>query len=398
MARRPKGLRARGPYGPDARGRYRVELAGPGARARLAASTGGRAGGQGGPAAAAADAPAIYHLTSKTAAEELRKRLDDLVAKVLGRTLEQAITGFLADLRAQELDETTVDDGEVRLRMLERAGVTHVDELRRRHVEALLAGEYSKRRPGMRRSVATRRGHLKWMRRFFEWAREEGLLRHDPTAGVKVKGRARRGKPQLTLVELHVLDLVCALDPSPEALAVHVLIWTGIRSEELRSLRWRDLSLRTEPAQLVVDESKTEAGRRRVVELPEVIGARLRSMGEGKALEDLVWPARLRGGRIGPHGRHWLIDHTRALCRKAKVREVTPHGLRGTTTTSAHEAGLPLRAIAALLGHANERVTLDSYSQADRRLVSLEAWRRRLEEERAAVEETAPDAAEESGE
>lgn len=52
----------------------------------------------------------------------------------------------------------------------------------------------------------------------------------------------------------------------------------------------------------------------------------------------------------------------RALCTAAKVRQITPHGLRHTSATLLLSAGVPAHVVQRRLGHKRVEMTLNIYS------------------------------------
>lgn len=110
-------------------------------------------------------------------------------------------------------------------------------------------------------------------------------------------------------------------------------------------------------SQLIVDDerrllwspdSNTEAGRR-TLEVPDV----LRPL--------LVKQAAECSGRLSPHGRSWVLQNVKRLCRLAGVPEISAHGLRGMHATLATRAGSTAHEVARALGHTSPAVTQRHY-------------------------------------
>ena len=85
---------------------------------------------------------------------------------------------------------------------------------------------------------------------------------------------------------------------------------------------------------------------------------------EGKARDDLIWPAR-DGGYLGPPAgnKSWLsgaVDR----CHKADTTfpRVTAHALRHTAASLAISAGANVKVVQQMLGHASAAMTLDVYA------------------------------------
>lgn len=158
----------------------------------------------------------------------------------------------------------------------------------------------------------------------------------------------------------------------------HLLASTGMRRGEALGLRWADVDL--ERALLTIrqtavphngtmilqDATKTAAGRR-TVKLPPSMGMLLREH-RVRQLE-----VRMRSGRWEDHGlvfctRHGTPYHVeevrrrfRDLCHVAGVPYITVHGIRHTVATALLGAGVPVKVVSGMLGHATSAITMDLY-------------------------------------
>lgn len=163
---------------------------------------------------------------------------------------------------------------------------------------------------------------------------------------------------------------------------------TALRRGELLALRWQDVDLANGTVtvkgsltrvrypeegvtRLELTEPKTEASKRTIPLLPEVVRElkRLRKLQNeeklffGPTYQDngLVF-ATPTGGMIDPRTFHrW---HT-AVLRKAGLRHVRVHDLRHTVATIVLQAGENPENLRALLGHTRTSTTLDLYCHSD---------------------------------
>lgn len=269
---------------------------------------------------------------AKRVADEFRRQLElgDL-------SIEEAIEEYRQWLIKKGNKPSSITTTMHRLRPLESVGL--VANLRRRSIEKLLTG-----------SVDTRKNTLGQWRTFFRWCKQKGYLRRDPSEGVEVVGRRRRGKEQLTADEARRLVRLCSdmAGHDSGALATMLALLLGLRAGELANLRVRDIDVGG--TVLRVAHSKTAAGTRSLL-VPDMCRDALhlqrQGLGPGDALLGLT--------------RHGVLYHVKRLCREAGVPEVTAHGLRGTHATLATEAGITGPMVAAALGHANEGVTQRHY-------------------------------------
>lgn len=202
-------------------------------------------------------------------------------------------------------------------------------------------------------SVATVRSELATARRFFTWAARAG---HMPAVKVtaRVEGRANRGKPQLTEDEARRY-LAVALERGPIGVAAAIPLLMGLRGSEVVQRQVRDLD--RDGQVLWIRNAKTAAGDRRV-EIPEVIQGRLIDMADGQDPTDWLWPGR-EGRHLTRDGLLWAVKD---ICREAGVPVVPTHGLRGTHSTIAEDAGSTGHVVAATLGHTSPEVTGQHYT------------------------------------
>ncbi len=226
----------------------------------------------------------------------------------------------------------------------------------------------------------THRNELAEAKTFLTWCVRQDFLRANPLTTVAGIGKRRRGKDQLTVDEARQLAGV-AIDRArlgdQGALAVALLVYTGLRATELVNLRKRDLDdagrvVRVQPALGGIDHLKS-ASARRTVALPAALQDILRGV-----VKDLARDALIFAG----HWRDWPNEQTARLCALAGVPRVTAHGLRGGAATLATIATQDENVVARALGHSSPTTTRQHYIDPD----TLS----RLQQERTAQVLTAP--------
>jgi integrase/recombinase XerD len=208
------------------------------------------------------------------------------------------------------------------------------------------------------------------VRRLVRFLQSSGRLAGDPLEGL---GRARleRRLPRAVRAGELVLLLAAAAGEDPLALRdramLEVAFGAGLRASELVALPLAALDRRRGLLRV-----RGKGGRERLVPLGE------------PALDALdAWLARGRpalaraGGRAGdavflgrrgrPMTRQNLFARLRALALRAglSAREVSPHALRHGFATELLEGGADLRAVQAMLGHADLSTT-QIYTQVSR--------------------------------
>ncbi len=153
------------------------------------------------------------------------------------------------------------------------------------------------------------------------------------------------------------------------------LTFAGLRIGELCSLRWSDMDLAA--GWLRVEESKTDAGRRRVKlrgVLARELGA-VRGRHELAATDDYVFPTR-RGGRqsednIRSRVLRAAVDRANENLAKKRLPPLpgglTPHSLRRTFASVLYAIGEDPGVIMDEMGHTDPGLALRVYRQSMRR-------------------------------
>jgi integrase/recombinase XerC len=215
---------------------------------------------------------------------------------------------------------------------------------------------------------ATSRGRaLSAVRSLFRFACREGVLDHNPAAGVRApktpKHLPRHLRPGETEELMEARDGDDALALRDRAL-LELLYAAGLRVGELVSLDWRDLDLAARVLRVV-----GKGGKERMVPFGRPAAAALRgwlaawegvralAAEHGVAVDDDQEPVFLhhRGGRLSARSVRRVID--RATGEAGIAPGVHPHTLRHTFATHLLEGGADLRAIQELLGHSSLATT-----------------------------------------
>jgi integrase/recombinase XerD len=196
------------------------------------------------------------------------------------------------------------------------------------------------------------------LRQFFRFLKSERLCVADPTEDVDLPRFGLRLPTFLTVAEVDLL--LAAPDRRTDRGArdgamLETLYATGLRVSELVKLRLADINL--EAGYLV---TVGKGGKQRLVPLGEAAVAAIRSYVETArphflrprhgASPDAVFLTRL--GRRMTRQAFWKI--LGAYTRAAGIRkEISPHKLRHSFATHLVERGADLRAVQAMLGHAD---------------------------------------------
>ncbi|MGQ0508729.1 MAG: site-specific tyrosine recombinase XerD [Myxococcaceae bacterium] len=263
-----------------------------------------------------------------------------------GKTVE----AYAADLRGYFLD-------------LEKRQVGEIETLTREDVTKHLDGL---RQGGM--SLRSTARHLAALRGFHRFLVAEHLSPKDPTEDVETPRSAKKLPHFLTLGEVEQLLAVPEVtNPSGlrDSAMLETLYATGLRVSELVKLSVEDVNLQAGYL-LAFGKGKKE----RVVPLGKIAIERVTEyLAEAR-------PVLLRGREaralfVTPLGRgfsrqgFWKLIRRYAL--KAGIRKpLSPHKLRHSFATHLLERGADLRAVQAMLGHA-DLATTQIYTHVDRR-------------------------------
>lgn len=189
-----------------------------------------------------------------------------------------------------------------------------------------------------------------------------------------------------------------------------IMLWTGMRVGEITGLRWCDIDLeeeiinvnhtlvyystRTEAGQIfAINTTKTKAGERTIPMLPIVKEAFLmekkyqeecgiKSVAVVDGYRDFIFVNRFGNvqyqGTLNKALRRIIRDCNFEVLDKEHEEDVvilpkfSNHSLRHTFTTRMCEAGVNIKAMQEILGHADAETTMDIYAEATKDLKKSE--------------------------
>lgn len=204
-----------------------------------------------------------------------------------------------------------------------------------------------------------------------------GLIPHNPTKAVRPPRATRTEAQHYDEVDVTKLLSVLATEPFRFRVLVTVALTTGARRGEIVALRWEDIDWERgqiricRAAYLVAGQKQgiksTKTGQVRVVPLVEpakslLVEWRTAQRNEREALpvwcgEEFIFTE--------PTGNWTRVDNVTkrwtAFLGDRKLPAIPFHGLRHTAASVLLGNGLPVRAVAGLLGHAQASTTLNIY-------------------------------------
>lgn len=288
-------------------------------------------------------------------------------------------TRWLPALGSEELAESTIEAYRNHVeRIVPAIGAVPLQRLNRNDVAMMAARLATEVRPktGRPLSAATRRGLLGVLQHALDDAVKAGLLYVNVAAGVT--------KPKVRRPEMHTwsaAELAAFLHATCEdrmAPLWHLLALTGLRRGEALGLKWSDvdfdhgrlaLQRQRKIVRYKVVETPLKTDKPRAVSLDADTTAVLQRQSRQQLDDAAEWAAAWTGdGHVFTRedGAPWHPDRVRVLFQQAVKATGAPrirmHDLRHTWATLALRAGVHPKVVQERLGHANIRITLDTYS------------------------------------
>ncbi|MFY1707869.1 tyrosine recombinase [Tritonibacter scottomollicae] len=232
-------------------------------------------------------------------------------------------------------------------------------------------------------SRATRARRLSAVKQIYRFAFEEGWREDNPALQIKGPGRAKSLPKTLEIAEVDLLLQAARVTGRTEAdrlrntCLMELLYATGMRVSELVSLPVS--AARGDPNMLLI---LGKGGKERMVPLSPPARAALavwlstrdgiedKRETEGHKPSRFLFPSRSKDGHLTRH-RFYLLIKELAVAGGVSPEKVTPHTLRHAFATHLLANGADLRAIQALLGHADIATTEIYTHVLDARLAEL---------------------------
>ena len=212
----------------------------------------------------------------------------------------------------------------------------------------------------------------------FKSAIANNLIRINPLENVKLPSSEVKQKE----IEILTLDeqkaYMKALDTNRDGILFLTALLTGMRIGELLALKWDNVDLNTgtitvcetlrrvkvyddkgnSESKILTKCPKTEKGYRSIP-IPKTLVLALKKyqLASYNSEEGLVFCT--KSGLPFQYNYVWYTH--KALCKKANIRETSIHALRHTFASRSIEAGIDVKTVSDLLGHANTQITWNTY-------------------------------------
>ena len=223
----------------------------------------------------------------------------------------------------------------------------------------------SNRKSGAPRlSVATRRHDSLLLRRFGAWACKAKYVRENPFVGLMPAGKVNVGKVHLTTDERvkWVQECEAAIAAGSDlALAALFCLYRGTRAAEILNRQVSDVD--DGGTKLIISNAKTKAGNRRL-SIPEALRGHFAALCAGKSPTDPLF-AQTRPGPKKFRRTASLHRVVQRICKRAGVKQICTHSLRGMNAELQLEGGTSEDVVAKSLGHTSIRMTKTHYINRD---------------------------------
>lgn len=237
------------------------------------------------------------------------------------------INEHLTALRAREFAATTIHDAGELLHRVNRELPRSLGTATRREVERWLA------RPGW--SAQTRVTYRLILTRFTAWAAEQGMISHDPLAGLPRPRVPRRLPRPATDEQVRT----CLALPWPWGMHCYIAYFAGLRCCEIAGLK------REHVTEEVVHVIGGKGGRDRNVPMHPRLWSVLAPLPDG--------PVTIRPYSGMPADACYISQATANRMRTALGVRLGLHQLRHAYATGLFNAGVDIHVIQKLLGHAS---------------------------------------------
>jgi integrase len=238
-------------------------------------------------------------------------------------------------------------------RLKEMAGTARVSLLKPENIQALQQKLLKTTYRGRVLKPATVNRHIALLKTAFNLAFKNRLIATNPLKGAKMLKEDNRIGRAITPREFQRL-----LSHLPEHIAnvVKVAYMTGMRSNEVLALRWRDVDI--EYGVLELSGEMTKNGEAREVPLPQAL---LKLLGDLRPQEFQPEDPVFTHEGVPIKSVRW---HFIKACERAGLKGLRFHDLRHTFVTNARKAGLDRKVIKTISGHKTDSM-FERYSHID---------------------------------
>jgi integrase/recombinase XerD len=173
------------------------------------------------------------------------------------------------------------------------------------------------------------------------------ILKTDPTIAIK---RPKRDKQiPVVLTKDEVSDLINSTKHKKSKLMISLTYACGLRVSELLNLKKQDLDFKEKTGFIQRGKGRKD----RVFNIPESLAKELQQLSESLSQYDYLFQG--KNGKLTSRNLQKIVKN--ALKKSNITKDIHPHTLRHSFATHLLEAGVDIRKIQELLGHADLSTT-----------------------------------------
>lgn len=344
-----------------------------------------------------------YKVFSSKTRNEVSKKLSDyiagkkaLTAEVVSQdTVAQWLNKWLNSYVAQNVKTSTRAsyEGIVKNQLIPHIGHIKLAKLKKSDIEdmynTLLENGRANGKGGL--SIKTVNNIAVCLHKALQTAFENEYIIKNPASIAQVptlKSINSQKKEIEILSKQEQKDLMAVCDNSPYGMGIITALYTGVRLGELLGIMWSDIDFERKTLSIskqvnrlhdyspnakaktrlgIQDDTKTKTSNRiisisddllnRLLKYKEEQTQHIKKWGNAYNDLDLVF-AREDGHYIDPTT---FRDKYVKLLSGVGLKPYTFHALRHTFATRALEAGIPIKVVSKILGHASVQITMDTY-------------------------------------
>ena len=198
--------------------------------------------------------------------------------------------------------------------------------------------------------------YVKAFRSFFDYLYNKDWYNIDPRCLPLPKVR---NKERTVPSDEDVAQLLSVVNNAEDKIAILLLVDTGIRVQELATIKLKNINLNG--SSILING---KGGKTRTIYLSETTVEHLRTYVQTLNSEYL-FPSTRADAKSLYRNRTYFEHRLRDLCRQANIEPITPHQLRHYFATYTLSRGSDIKTVSEMLGHADVTVTLKIYHHVD---------------------------------
>lgn len=214
-------------------------------------------------------------------------------------------------------------------------------------------------------------GVMTFIQAVFNYGVEAGYLKENPVGKIK---KLPQVKPTICSLNEEQMQMFLKLAKQSRFYAFFATaIYTGMRRGELLGLEWSDIDFKKGTIKVNKQiykgkETTTKTNRERVIDIPDNLLEILKEHKQNNKLLSRLVFTNYTGGSIHPyymeekHFHPLIKECNKYLDEENQITKFRFHDLRHTYATYLLSKNVPIKYVQAQLGHANAKMTLDTYA------------------------------------